>query len=36
MNLELKPIGVVRVGLDDEAVRNSWKGVRGEIEIFPD
>ena len=36
MNLELKPIGVVRVGVDDEAVRNSWKGVRGELEIFPE
>lgn len=38
MLMELRPIGVVRVNLSDEQVKEAWKtgGVEGEIEIYPE
>lgn len=36
MKLELRPIGVVRINMKDEDVRNSWKGVKGVLELFPE
>lgn len=37
MLVELRPVGVVRVGLSDEQVREAWRsgGVEGEVEIYP-
>ncbi len=32
----LKPIGIIRVDLSDEDVKNSWEGVEGIIEIYPE
>lgn len=34
--MELRPVGVVRVGLTDERVREAWRsgGVEGEVEIY--
>jgi tRNA-Thr(GGU) m(6)t(6)A37 methyltransferase TsaA len=34
LNIQLKPIGVVHVDVDDEAIRNSWSGVKGVVEVF--
>ncbi len=36
--MELRPVGVVRVGLTDEQVREAWRsgGVEGEVEIYPE
>lgn len=36
MEILLKPIGIVRVNLSDEEVRNSWEGVEGIIEVYPE
>ena len=32
----VKPIGIVRVSKTDEEVKNSWSGVEGFIEVFPE
>lgn len=34
MSIQLNPIGVVHVGVDDEEVKNSWSGVKGVVEVF--
>lgn len=34
LNIQIKPIGVVHVDVDDETIRNSWSGVKGVIEVF--
>lgn len=34
LNIQLKPIGIVHVDVNDEAIKNSWSGVRGVVEVF--
>lgn len=38
MWVELRPVGVVRVRLSDEEVREAWRsgGVEGEVEVYPE
>ena len=36
MEFKIKPIGIVRVESSDEEVRNSYTGVDGVIEIYPE
>ncbi|OYT37999.1 MAG: tRNA (N6-threonylcarbamoyladenosine(37)-N6)-methyltransferase TrmO [Desulfurococcales archaeon ex4484_58] len=36
MEIVLKPIGVVRHRYSDDEVKNSWDGVDGVIEVYPE
>ncbi len=36
LEIRLKPIGVVHTEADDETIKNTYEGVEGYVEVFPE